>query len=176
MSTIVISGLSGTGKTTIARKLAKKLGIDYFSVTDLFRDIYPRDKELERIIKIWREYKITKATQLKIENSQIQVAKRGNVVIDGEIAIYVLRRVPSFKIWLTAEESIRVERIAKRDGFGIEEARTILAKKERYESEFFRKFYGIKLNILDTYADFTIDTSFLPTEEIINKIIRVMPK
>ncbi len=176
MVVIVISGLSGTGKTAVAKALAKHLGLEYFSVSDSLREIYPREKELIRIVKIWRNYNVTKSMQMKFENMQIQMARKGNVVIDGEIAIYILRNVPSFKVWLEADREKRIERIAKRDGISPKEVGPLLNEKEKYEENFFHKLYGISVRSLDAYADLVIDTTFLPIEEVVNKIIRVMPK
>lgn len=176
MVAIAISGLSGTGKTTVAKELARRLGYDYFSVTESLKEMSTVKGELLRVLDIWKRGNITKNTQLKIENLQLQMANKNEVVIDGEITIHILRNTPAFKVLLTADPQVRIERIAKRDSLSIKEAQKFLEEKENIEEMYFKKFYGISLKALETYADFVIDTTTLPVEEIVNSIIRVMPK
>ena len=176
MVVIAISGLSGTGKTAVAKELARHLEYDYFSVTDALKEMSTAKGELLRVLDIWKRGNITKNTQLKIENLQIQMANKDEVVIDGEITIYILRNTPAFKVLLTADPQVRIKRVAKRDSLPVKEAARLLEEKEKIEETYFKKFYGISPKALETYADFVIDTTSLPVEEVVNSIIRVMPK
>ena len=102
------------------------------------------------------------------------IAKKGNVVVEGKIAIRMLGDISDKKIWLKALGSIRAERYAKKDHTSIEAARKDLSKKENEERGVFEKVYGFDYFEQEKEADIVVDTSDKTPEEIVNIIIRGM--
>lgn len=179
MVVVVISGLSGVGKTTVAKRLAEYMKYEYFSVGNAFKKYGSGSNSLSKSLSVWETRGKNKEFHYQLDNLQLQVADNDNVVIDGKISIFVFRnfdKYPCFKVWLYCDRETRIKRIAERDGLKKSEVKELLDKKEKYEKEMFKKIYNIDIGKLDAYADVSIDTTELPVDEIVNKIIRMMPK
>ena len=75
---IAIDGPSGAGKSTIAKLVAKQLGIDYIDTGAMYRAI--GYKMIKNQVKIDEKEKLTKL----LANTEIDFVS-GNIVLDGEI-------------------------------------------------------------------------------------------
>jgi len=105
---ITISGDQGSGKTVIAKKIAKKLGYDHLSVGDLQGEL-AIEKGLtitEMMTLEKKEPWIHKAIDKKTEDIG---NTKDNFVIDGWLAYHFIPH--SFKIFLEVDEKIGAERI-----------------------------------------------------------------
>jgi Cytidylate kinase len=95
---IVISGLAGAGKTTLAKKLSGIYGWPVYSVGDLWRarweNKYP-DKDIA-FEEFWR----TTSTQenLQTDTDFRAIVAKENVVADGRFAIH-LRNLPALLVF-----------------------------------------------------------------------------
>ena len=87
-----------------------------------------------------------------------------------------MRDIANFKVWLKASISVRAKRIAGRDKISVEKARDQLIEKERLEQETWRRIYGFDYKDMEKEADLVIDVSDQSPIEIVDRIIRVMPK
>ena len=83
---IAISGLHGTGKSTIAKLMAERLGILYYSTGQAFRDLAKEnDMSLEEYtIFVENHPDIDK----NLDNKVVNMAKKGNIIIDLGIVEY----------------------------------------------------------------------------------------
>jgi CMP/dCMP kinase len=156
---ITVSGPHGTGKSTYAAKLASALGLRHISAGQLFR----------RMAKE-KGFSLEKFGQLAAEDSTIdhmvdeetmREAEKGDLVVDGQLAGWVLREVADLRIYLTAPEDIRLKRIAERDKMNLEEAREQTFERERVQNERYKKHYGLRVDDRSIYQ-IILDTSFLP--------------
>jgi len=164
MRNIVLVGFMGTGKTTIATRLANRLKMNYVSTDDLIEkrekrtinEIFTRDGE-DR----FRE----------IESGIVrEVSGMENVVIDaGGGAVLREENMTNFRsngivICLAADEEVVMERTKKykhRPLLNVEDPkqriRTLLAKR----APFYAK------------ADHTIDTGKLTVKQVVEEIIKI---
>ncbi len=89
MGVVAVSGQAASGKTTVARKLASKLNYRFVSIGELFRKIAVERNvslvELHRIAE--SDFSIDKA----VDEESIREARKGNVVIEGHLAAWLLR-------------------------------------------------------------------------------------
>ena len=99
-----------------------------------------------------------------VDEGTMSEAEKGNVVVDGQLAGWVLREVADLRICLTAPEMVRLERIAKRDGLSLEDARKVTLQRENVQSERYRKHYGFKVDDRSIYH-MIFDTNLLPMED-----------
>jgi len=99
-----------------------------------------------------------------VDEETMSEAERGDVVVDGQLAGWVLREVADLRICLTAPEMVRLERIAKRDGLSLEDARKVTLQRENVQSERYRKHYGFKVDDRSIYH-MIFDTNLLPMED-----------
>lgn len=86
-------------------------------------------------------------------------AEKGNVVIDGQLAGWVLKEISDLRILLTAPLVVRLERIAARDQISLDEARRQTLHRETIQAERYRRHYGFNVDDWAIYH-LVLDTSF----------------
>ncbi len=169
---ITVSGPHGTGKSTYAVKLANALGLRHVSAGQLFRRLAKeKGLSLERFGQLAAE---DPAIDHVVDEQTMREAETGNLVVDGQIAGWILREVADLRIYLTAPEDIRLKRIAERDRVGIEEARKQTLQREKAQNERYKKHYGLIVEDRSIYH-IILDTSFLPladTEKVLLTLAR----
>ncbi|MHA1194674.1 MAG: (d)CMP kinase [Promethearchaeota archaeon] len=174
---ISISGAHGTGKSTVAKILASKLGLKYYSTGEAFRELAEeKGMSLEEFTKYVEKHpEIDKELDEKV----IQVAKEGNVVIESQLAGHLLKDVADLRIHLKCPLEIRVKRMAERDGTSKEEKLKETLIRENSELKRFMELYNINLNdenaILKIH-DLIIDTQNMSIEEVVNTILSKIKK
>ncbi|MFX0037695.1 MAG: (d)CMP kinase [Candidatus Hermodarchaeota archaeon] len=169
---ITISGLHGTGKSTIGKLIAKKLKIQYYSTGEIFRDLA---NEMNMTIEEFTDYveKNPKIDQ-KLDNKIFEISQKGNILIDSQLSGYILKDIADFKILLTCPFEIRVKRMAERDNISYEEKLSETRIRERSELERFKRLYNIDLsNEIEKKKIYNliIDTENLTVEEVLAKIL-----
>ncbi len=171
MVVIAVSGKPGSGSSTVARLLAKKLGLNYFSPGGYLKTFSKSEGETDKALDVLKSTDgMSKAFHSRIDELQITRAKRGDVVIDGKLSLYFLRGLANPMIWLDCDIETRAERTAKRDNISVSEARRKLELRQRIDSYNFEKFYGLKMSSLKSNATLVIDVSSKNLEEIISEI------
>ncbi len=169
---ITISGLHGTGKSTIGKLIAEKLGIEYYSTGRAFRDLA---QEMNMTLAEFTEYaEKNPEIDKKLDNRIIEIAQKGNVIIDSQLSGYILKTLSDFNILLTGSLETRVKRMAQRDGHNYEEKIKETKMREKSELERFKQLYNIDLHNqreLNQIYDLIINTENLTVEEILTKIL-----
>ena len=159
---ITVSGPHGTGKSTYARALADALHLRYISAGELFREL-ARKQNLSLGAMSGRAAE-DPAIDHMLEERTKNEAKKGNVVIDAQLAAWVAKDLADAKVLLTASDNVRFKRIADRDHVTFEEARKQTEYRESVQQSRYQKYYGIDVTDLSIY-DVRIDTSLHPIEE-----------
>ena len=171
MVTITISGTPGSGKTTIAKLLAKKLGLKYVYSGKIFREMAEKHHmSLEEFgIYCERHSDIDK----QLDDHQLKILKRGNVIAEGRIAGWIAHRnnIQALKVMLTADIETRAKRIVKREEGDIEKRRQEILTRERSEAARYKKYYNINVMDMSIY-DMVIDSADKTPEEIVDIIIK----
>ncbi len=93
-----------------------------------------------------------------VDERTVKEAEKGNVVVDGQLAGWMMKDKADLRIYLTAPDSIRLERIAKRDKVEIEDARIQTAQRESVQSERYLRHYGFHVEDRSIYH-LILDTS-----------------
>ena len=91
-------------------------------------------------------------------------ARKGNVVIDAQLAAWMVKELADLKMLLTAPDEVRFKRIAERDGVTFEAARKETEFRELIQKRRYMQYYGIDVTDLSIY-DLKIDTSLHPIEK-----------
>ena len=159
---ITVSGPHGTGKSTYAAQLADALRIRHVSAGAVFRRIAKEKKiSLEELgEKALEDPSIDKL----VDERTIAEADKGNVVVDGQLAGWILKHRSDLRIYLTAPEDIRLERIAKRDKVGLREARAQTEQRESVQRERYLRHYGFQVEDRSIYH-LILDTSLGSIED-----------
>ncbi|MEJ2252477.1 MAG: AAA family ATPase [Candidatus Lokiarchaeota archaeon] len=170
---IIISGLHGTGKSTVGNILAKKLNLKYYSTGQAFRELAKEKvmslKEFNKFVEEHSEIDKT------LDNKVLQKAQQeDNIVIDSQIGGYLLKDLADHKILLKCPLEIRVKRMVERDDSLYHEKLEETKVREQSEMDRFKDLYDIDLsdeNKQQELYDIIIDTSNLSIEEVVEKIL-----
>ncbi|HVP17336.1 MAG TPA: cytidylate kinase family protein [candidate division Zixibacteria bacterium] len=178
---ICIGGMAGSGKSTVARKLAKKYRLDYISggdalkalaVEEGYKFVGPGWWESREGMRFLAERDKDNRFDEAVDRKLLQMARKGNVMLDSWTMPWLLEG--AFKIWLEASPEKRAERIAGRDRIGFEEALKALKRKEKQTKKIYKKLYGFKLGEDFAPFNFILDTNDLNSEEVFLIICMVM--
>lgn len=109
MKTIIVSGSVGTGKTAVAKKLAKILKADYINITELVKK-----NKLGKYNKKYDSYEVDIKKLNKFLISTIKKSKR-NLVIDGHLSHFLSRKYVNLCIVCKCDIKKLKKRLEKRD-------------------------------------------------------------
>jgi len=174
---LTISGLHGTGKSTIGKLVADKLGIKYYSTGQAFRDLA---KEMNLTLEELSEYaEKNPGIDEKLDNKIIEIAQKGDIIIDSQLSAYILESIADFKILLTCPLEIRIKRMAQRDKESYDKKLEETNIRENSELVRYKKLYNIDLKDeikIEELYNLIIDTENLTVDEVLEKILNAIKK
>ncbi len=172
---ITISGLPGSGTSTVADLLHKKLGFRYVNVGNIFREMADKHK---MGLQEFEEYcESNPKIDIELDRKQESILKKGDVILEGRLSGWMahIKKIPSIKIWLDCNEDERVKRLINREGGDFFEKKREMRERQESEKRRYLKFYGIDLDDKSIY-DIVIDTTDMKPEHIVEKIINELKK
>ncbi len=178
---VCISGMAGTGKSTLAKRLAQKYGLAYYSGGDALRAL-AAEQGYDSLNNGWWESsdglrfldqrKGDATFDKKVDEKLLQYAERGNVLLDSWTMPWLLKS--GFKIWLSASVERQAERIAKRDHMTVDQGMQALREKEARTKAIYKQLYGFSLGEDFAPFDLVVDTDNLNAEEVFNVLCMVL--
>jgi cytidylate kinase len=170
---ICISGMAGSGKSTVAKRLAEFYGLKYYSGGDALKAVAAEMGHKTTGEGWWETAEGIKFLEKRLGNLEIDRkvdekildwANRGGVVLDSWAMPWLLKK--GFKIWLEASEKVRAQRLAERDILGLEEALRVLREKEAKTKAIYKKLYGFKLGEDFVPFQLILDVDLLNKDEV----------
>ncbi|MDP3985548.1 MAG: cytidylate kinase family protein [bacterium] len=174
---ITLSGLPGSGKSTVGRMVAEHLGYQFYSMGDL------RGKmAMDRGITIDELNEIGKSedwTDREVDEYQKKLGEtEDNFVIDGWVSFHFIPQ--SFKVFLDIDPTVGATRIFEHQrpdeaqNVSVQETQKRLAKRVSDTDARYQKYYGV--SFLDrSQFDLVIDTSDKTPEEVAGLILAAAP-
>ncbi len=173
---ITVSGFPGSGKSSSAREIARRLGYEYFSAGDLFRHM-----AAERGLSVM-ELNLAAENQREVDDkvdARIRALgkEKDSFVMDSRTAFHWIP--DSFKVFLDLEPQIAADRIfshitqegrVSQSALSSDEVlsdtmRRVESERKRYES-----LYGIDFMKKDNF-DLIVDTKENNLEQVIQIVI-----
>lgn len=153
---ITISGPHGSGKSTYARALADALNLRYVSAGEVFRELAKdRKMTLEDFSRLAEQ---DPSVDKMIDERTKRIAQEGGVVIDAQLAGWMVKDLATAKVLLVAPDETRFKRIAEREHAAVSSARNETIAREEIQRRRYKKYYGIDAGDLSIY-DLRIDTT-----------------
>lgn len=161
---IAISGLHGVGKTVQAKRIAEAFGLRHISGGAIFRSL-AKEKNLS-IVELSKNAEYSDEIDKLIDGRMVEEGKKGNVVIDSMLCAWFLKDVALIKIFLTAPDNVRVERIAKRDKKSFVDAYNETVAREASEIARFKKYYGLSISDVKDACHLILSTEDLTEDDV----------
>ena len=155
---ITVSGLPGSGTTTISRLLAEYYELELISSGEIFRRLAKERGMTLAELGVLAEK--DPSIDLAIDKNQRAIIRcQDNLVLESRLAGHMASGVPNvLKIWVKAPLPVRVKRIQKRErvvSFDEEFKKTVL--REKSEALRYMNYYNIDIGDLSIY-DIVIDS------------------
>jgi len=160
---ITISGSPASGKSTLAKMLAKKLNYKYLHTGILFRALAKKKK------MTLSEFEVH---DIAIDKQMIKYVKtHKKVIYEGHISGWLCQKnkVESIKIWVNVPKDMRIKRIAKREKISNCKAKELINHREKFLVKRYKKLYNIKYYDKSIY-DLIIDNKPSPRVVLANTL------
>jgi cytidylate kinase len=180
---ICISGMAGTGKSTLSKKLAQRYKLNYYSGGDALRELAAEEGydssragwwESREGLRFLDRRKQDPSFDKAVDEKLLAHAAEGNVLLDSWTMPWLIK--DCFKIWLEASVQKRAERISLRDNMTVEEALEALKEKEAQTKSIYQKLYGFSLGEDFAPFDLVLDTDNLGADEVFEVLCMVFDK
>ena len=147
---ITVSGLPGSGTTSLARHVAEMLHTGMISAGEVFRQMaqeYGMD-----LAAFGKRAESDPSFDRLIDERQREIAlAHDDIVVEGRLSGWFVREA-DLKIWLLAPTECRVARIQTRDIIGDPEtAARMTREREACEAQRYQSYYGINIDDLSPY-------------------------
>jgi cytidylate kinase len=167
---ITISGLPGSGKTTVARLVARELGLEHVYAGEIFR----RQAEARGIplAEYLSQAETDDSIDRDLDAQMLRRAAEGPAVLEGRLTAYIAQQagVPAWKVFLDASETVRAERIAGREGGATAERLREIQAREASDRRRYRDIYGVDYHHPALY-DRIMQTDRRTPEELARAIV-----
>jgi len=165
---IVISGDVGTGTTTLGKNLAEKLGWQFLSAGEFFRN-YAK----EHNIPLWNKAAIPDDFEREVDTNLTQKLKNDkNFVVEGHYAAWFARDLPDvLRILLTCDREVANLRMLKREHTHVESVEEIEKRREGLFAKF-KKLYSQENYEDPKLYNLVLDTTNSTIEETLQEALK----
>jgi len=171
MTKITISGTPGSGKSTIAKLLEKKLKLNYIYSGQIFREL--AEKHNMSLEEFGSYCEKNPDIYKELDEKQVEILKtKDDIILEGRLAGWLAykNKISAKKVFLDADINIRTKRIIKREKGNFEDRKKEIIKREKSEKKRYKNYYNIDLDDKSIY-DIIVKTDEKNAEEITNIII-----
>jgi predicted cytidylate kinase len=177
---ITIQGTAGSGKGTVAKKIAKQLRYDYYSVGD-----HRRTKAAELGMTIEQYNKLGEtdpSTDLEADEWQKQLGlTKNNFVIDCRTGFVFIPK--SLKVYLTVDADVAAKRIYadqtshnsnrinETHAHSLAEQKKLTHTRDDSDKMRYKKWYGLEDIADPKHYDIYLNTSSMKVNEVVDTIL-----
>ncbi len=170
---IVIAGLAGVGKSSVAKAIAEKFDCNHISSGDIFRNkarvLGLSVHELDELAR--KDFKYDSDLDQEVEKYGLTNEK---FVIDSRLAWYFIP--DAVKILMKCDAPVRIKRIAEREGKPFDQVEKETLEREKAIEERYRKYYKIEKFDDEKAFDLVVDTTKSSVEESTALILDFLEK
>ena len=166
---ITISGVPGSGKTTVARLLAERLGVPHVYAGDLYRqEAKRRGLSLAAFNELCeRDHSIDR----DLDAAMSERARQGNGVMEGRLAGFLAaeNKLDALKVWLDASDETRAKRVAQREDGDWRAVLEVNRLRHQSDANRYKAIYGYDLADHNVY-DVVLATDDRTPEDLVETL------
>jgi cytidylate kinase len=183
---ICVSGMTGSGKSTVAKRLADRYNLEYFSGGNAMKAL-AKEEGYDSDVRGWWESPegldfLKKRMgdpvfDKKIDQKLLELASKGNVVLDSWTVPWLLKE-DGFKVWLESSPQARAKRVVNRDRISFEVALQALTEKDARTRQIYKDLYAFDLghdltpfNLVLATDDLDPDDVFYAVSVVIDRLV-----
>ena len=166
---VTLSGLPGSGTSTLSRLLAPALGLDHLDGGTVFR---AAAAEAHMSLAAFAERaegddRIDRA----LDDRLTERARAGDVVLESRLAGWLVTRagIEGLRVWVACDEQERARRVGGREGHDLAAGLAQNQARERSEHTRYLRYYGIDLTDLSIY-DLVLDSTEAEPDDLLDTI------
>jgi cytidylate kinase len=179
---ITIAGDPGSGKSTVAKAVAKALGMKHFSAGDFMRQM--AEERGISLMELTRQSEKDKEIDIEIDKRTQELAKKeNNFVIDSRIGFHFIP--DSIKIFLKTDPKKAAERTWKDIQSGKraqekqyksqDEVMKAIIERQQIEKRRYLKHYNVDMLDMSNY-EFILDATDMSLQEEIDAVLEYIKK
>lgn len=179
---IVIFGFSGSGKSSVAKRVGAVLGLRVIHPSSILRDliegvtpdtVHTRANtgywdSLEGMAVLRKRLVTDEPIDFTCDRLLVELLKQEGVVMDSWTMPWIAEN--TINIYLQASLEIRAARVAERSGLSVNEARAVISERDTTT----RNLYCDRFDIAQDHQvfDYVIDTENLTLEEVADSVLK----
>lgn len=145
--TITVSGLTGSGKDTVAKAIARAFKLKFINAGDIQRRFAKKNKlQIDKAAAI-----LPAQVDYQMDRQTLKLAMKGGYVISGRLAGWVAGDFADCRILVYCPKDIRVRRVSLRDNLTLKEAIKKVARRDREDKKRYKKLYRVNLDDKNIY-------------------------
>lgn len=166
---VTLSGLPGSGTSTVARMVAAALGLEHLDGGTVFRAV-----AAERGLSLAAFAALAETDDTidrALDDRLTDRARAGEVLLESRLAGWLATRaeLPAVRVWIHCDEVERARRVADREGHDADLALAHNRERETSERVRYLGYYGIDLTDLSIY-DLVLDSTATAPPELVAAI------
>ncbi|MBR9705783.1 AAA family ATPase [Candidatus Pacearchaeota archaeon] len=171
---ITVSGIIGSGKSTVAKLLAEAIGYEYHSVGGIMREM-----ATERGMHIIDLSKIAESNPLidmELDARQKTFKDKDNFVMDSRLGFHFIPT--SYRVFLSVKLDEAARRIHSSDRgeeeyYDLDQAIDNIKRRIRSEQKRYKEYYNLDFPKAEHF-DVIIDTTNKTPQEVVEEILRAV--
>lgn len=182
-TTIILFGFSGSGKSVMAKRIARRLGLRVVHPSGILRAIClgkpVKDYETRSNRGFWESARGQRLLRDRLSRQEppdvlcdrliLQEARRGNVVIDSWSLPWIYGG--GIKVYLRAPRTCRAQRVARRDRLDEAAALRIVGRKDRDTRKLYQRIRGFDMARDLGMFGLILDTKALSKNEVEDRLV-----
>ena len=151
-SAVTVSGLPGSGTSTLCSELRIRLEWEHLNTGDVFRQL--AEQRGISLAEFGRQAETNAAIDTELDERVIRVARMANgIILEGRVAGWMAMRhdLPAYRVWVAAPQEVRAERVAEREGKVLEVATEEMIVREGSEASRYEALYKIDIADVSIY-------------------------
>lgn len=183
---VILFGFSGSGKTMIAKMIARRYGLRLIHPSGILRSLLQGKKiNIKKTISnsgFWESNNGIALLRNRLKENippdvvsdriLLREIARGGVVMDSWNMPWL--NASGQKIYLRAPLSVRAQRVAERSKISTTRARLLVRTKDEETRKMFKRVYGFDIKNDTNVFDHILDTGMLDKKQVLNRIIEFL--